>query len=144
MRIPYEKLNAQQQEAFNFQKISAVLADFGCLTIPLSNDWNGADFIVQTHDGVSFFKVQLKGRLTFDIKYFGKHLYICFRDGVGDRNAWYMYDHDELLGQLIAQGKIEKTKTWELNKPYHFPTLSTDLKKMLEPYRIPCESGTAS
>lgn len=80
IKVPYEKLNAQKQEAFNFQKISSVLADFGCLTIPLSNDWNGADFIVQMHDGVTFHKVQLKGGLTFDIRYLGKHLYICLRD----------------------------------------------------------------
>ena len=136
-KVPYDELNSRQQAAFNFQKISSVLADFGCLTIPLSNDWNGADFIVQMHDGVTFHKVQLKGRLTFDIKYRGKQLYVCFRDGVGDHNAWYMYDHDELLDQLIEKGKIEKTKTWASEKPYHFPTLSADLKEMLKPYRIP-------
>jgi hypothetical protein len=143
-RIPYEQLNGHQQEAYNFQKVSAVLADFGILTVPLSNDWNGADFIAQMHDGVTFHKVQLKGRLTFDIKYCGKQLYVCFRDGKGDHCVWYMYDHDELLGQLVDKGKIENTKTWASEKPYHFPTLSKDLKKMLEPYRIPRESRTAS
>jgi hypothetical protein len=54
-----------------------------------------------------------------------------------------MYDHDELLGQLIAEGQIENTKTWELNKPYHFPVLSAHIKELLEPYRIPSIAGTA-
>jgi hypothetical protein len=144
MKISYEQqLNGQQKEAYNFQKVSAVLADFGFLTIPLSNDWNGADFIAQMHDGITFIKVQLKSRLTFDMKYRGKQLHICFRDGIGDHSAWYMYDHDELLGQLIAEGQIENTKTWELNKPYHFPVLSAHIKELLEPYRIPSIAGTA-
>jgi hypothetical protein len=48
--IKYEELNARQQEAFNLQKVSAVLADYGFVTIPLSSDWGGADFIAQ-HKG---------------------------------------------------------------------------------------------
>lgn len=142
-KIDYEKdLNGLQQEAYNFQKISAVLAEFGYITIPLSNDWNGADFLAQDREGKTFLKVQLKSRLTFDKKYFGKNLYICFRDGFGDHSTWYMYDHDELLGQLIAEGQIENTKTWELNKPYHFPVLSVHMKEFLEPYRIFSIAGT--
>ena len=140
--ISYEKqLNSQQKEAYNFQKVSAVLADFGFLTIPLSNDWNGADFIAQMYDGITFIPVQLKSRLTFDLKYYGKRLYICFRDGNSDHASWYMYDHDELLDKVMAEGQIEGTKTWELKKPYHFPVLSAHMKDLLEPYRIPFATG---
>ena len=32
-KIPYGELNSQQQEAYNFQKVSSVLADFGYFTI---------------------------------------------------------------------------------------------------------------
>jgi hypothetical protein len=60
--IDYQRLNSRQKEAYNFQKISAVLADFGYCTIRLSDDWGGADFIAQHIDG-SVLKVQLKGRL---------------------------------------------------------------------------------
>ncbi len=142
-KIDYEKdLNGLQQEAYNFQKVSAVLADFGYITIPLSNDWNGADFLAQDREGKTFLKVQLKSRLTFDKKYFGKNLYVCFRDSIGDHSDWYMYDHDELLGQLIAEGQIGNTKTWELNKPYHFPVLSAHMKELLEQYRISSIAGT--
>lgn len=139
-KIPYEDLNGKQQESYNFQKLSAILADFGYITIPLNNDWNGADFIAQMHDGITFIKVQLKSRLTFDKKYLSKNLYICFRDE--ETKDWYMYDHDELLNELLANGQIEGTKTWELSKPYHFPVLSVHMKKLLEPYRIPLAPGT--
>ena len=134
-KVRYEELNGKQQEAYNFQKVSAVLADFGYITIPLSNDWSGADFIAQMHDGITFIKVQLKSRLTFDGKYCGKQLYLCFRDG--DHGPWYMYDHDELLEQVDVSGKIRKSETWKSKKPYHFPTLSEPLKKLLKPYLIP-------
>jgi hypothetical protein len=136
-RIDYQRLNSRQQEAYNLQKVSAVLADFGFVTIPLSNDWNGADFIAQCRDGITFLKVQLKSRLTFDKKYCGKHLYIYFRDGIHDHDPWYMYDHDELLKDVDADGNIKESETWKAGKPYHFPILSTHLKEQLDQYRIP-------
>jgi hypothetical protein len=133
--IRYKELNGKQQEAYNFQKVSAVLADFGYITIPLSNDWSGADFIAQDRDGITFIKVQLKSRLTFDIKYCGKRLYLCYRDG--DHGPWYMYEHDELLEKINAESKITETETWKAQKPYHYPSLSKNIKELLEPYRIP-------
>jgi hypothetical protein len=137
-KIDYEKdLNGRQQEAYNFQKVSAVLADYGFVAIPLSNDWNGADFILQCRDGMTYHNVQLKSRLTFDVKYCGKPLYICFRDGIHDHDQWYIYDHDELLNKVSPDGRIQKTKTWIDKKPYHYPTLSPDLKVLLKPYEIP-------
>ena len=140
-KIRYSELNGQQQEAYNFQKVSAILADFGYITIPLSNDWNGADFIAQAHDATTFIKVQLKSRLTFDKKYTGKQLYICFRDG--DHGPWYMYDHDELLKIIDAKSKIAETGTWKAEKPYHYSTLSKEVKELLRPYQVPDEAGAS-
>ncbi len=75
--VPYEKLNARQQENYNFQKISAVPADFGFTTIRLSDDWNGADFLALHLSGETL-KIQLKGRLSFHRKYCDKGIWICF------------------------------------------------------------------
>lgn len=47
-------------EAYNFQKVSGVLADFSFATIRLTDDWQGADFIAQHIDGQQFPK--LKGQ----------------------------------------------------------------------------------
>ena len=57
-RIDYALLNARQKENFNFQKLSAVLADFGFVTMRLTDDWGGADFIAQHTDGETFLRVQ--------------------------------------------------------------------------------------
>ena len=43
-RINYNNLNAKQKEIFNFQKVAAILADYGFNCIKLSDDWQGADF----------------------------------------------------------------------------------------------------
>ena len=79
-KIEYSELNSRAKEMYNFQKVSAKLADYGFTTMWLNNDWQGADFIAVHVDGITDIKVQLKGRLSFDKKYIGKNIYICFRD----------------------------------------------------------------
>ena len=68
-KIRYSDLNPKAQEMYNFQKIAAVLADYGFTCMWLNNDWNGADFIAVHVDGVTDIKVQLKGGLSFANKY---------------------------------------------------------------------------
>lgn len=132
-QIEYQKLNSRQKETYNFQKLSAVLAECGYLTIRLSDDWNGADFIAQHFKTKAFLKVQLKSRLTFDKKYQDEDLYICFRDG--EHGPWYMYNHADLLKKVLLQ--IERTKTVLAGKPYHYPVLSEGMKELLKPYLLP-------
>ena len=93
VRVSYEELNSREKENYDFQKVSALLADYGFLTHRLSDDWQGADFIAQNIDGETFLRVQLKGRLTFDKKYLGKDLHIAFPYN----DSWYTYPYDELL-----------------------------------------------
>lgn len=128
-KIDYKKLNSKQKEIYNFQKVSGILADYGFTTIKLTDDWLGADFIAIKFDGEIYLKVQLKGRLTFDKKYIGKDLYICFYDEV-----WYLYKHDELLIQF--EDEIKETISWANNGLYHYPTISKINKLRLEQYII--------
>ena len=64
-KVSYTKLNARQKENYNFQKISAVLAEYGFVTFRLSDDWASTDFIGVHYSG-SVLRVQLKSRLTFE------------------------------------------------------------------------------
>lgn len=114
-RIAYEALNSRQQENFNFQKVSAVLADYGFLTLRLSADWQGADFIAHHVSGDYFLKVQLKGRLTVDTKYKNKEIWMCFNDQSG-RSVWYLFPHDAFLRWALVNTNIGNTKGWE-NSP---------------------------
>jgi len=130
-QIRYDDLNARQKEAFNFQKVSAVLADYGFITILLASDWGGADFIAQHKDGRTF-NIQLKGRLTFDKKYTERNLYVCFPD----RDEWFIYPHDDLLTLVLRDSKVADSDSWKLHGGYSFPSLSKRYRTLLEPYRI--------
>jgi hypothetical protein len=128
-KVVYSELNAKAQEMYNFQKVSAKLADYGFTTIWLNNDWQGADFIGVHANGVTDIKVQLKGRLSFSKMYIGKNIYMCFisEDGI------YLYPHDEVLNQLehrISDKKYIKTGSWST------PRLTKQNKQLLEPYLL--------
>jgi len=132
-RISYADLNARQRENYNFQKISAILADFGFATIRLSDDWQGADFIAQHIDGSTFLKVQLKGRCTIAKHYLGKDLMLAFPD----TNNWYMIPHDELVDLVLtARPDLAETTSWADRGFYSFPGLSLAMVDLLYPYRV--------
>lgn len=128
-KIEYSALNAKAQEMYNFQKVSAVLADYGFTTMWLNNDWQGADFLAVHADGVTFIKIQLKGRLSFSKKYIGKDIYVCFTH----KSDVYLYPHDLVLSQLehrIADRTYLATGSWSGG------TLTEENKELLKPYLL--------
>ena len=135
-RIQYQDLNAKEKEDYNFAKISSKLADYGYRTIRDFNDWGGADFycIGRGCDLGDALKVQQKGRLTFDKKYVGKKLYIAFEHK--PTNTLYVYPHDELLVEVLSKSNLENTTSWRDKGLYTWNTLSKDILKMLEPYKL--------
>ena len=132
VRVSYSELNSRQKENYNFQKLSAVLADYGFVTLRLSDDWQSADFITQHIDGETFLKVQLKGRLTFEQKYLGKEIQIAFQNN----GIWYLFPHDELLKKVLQETNVANTESWSVRGGYSFPSLSGKLKVLLDPYKI--------
>ena len=132
-RVSYIDLDPKQQENYNYMKVSAVLADYGFVTMRLSSDWKFADFIAQHIDGIKFLKVQLKGRFWLDKKYSGKGLHIAFP--VADN--WYIYPHDEILTEILATTNLGRTSFWQKNGYHHRGVLSQKLHKLLMPYRVP-------
>ena len=137
-RVEYVDMDSRQKEAYNYQKLSGLLADFGITTIRLSADWEGADFIAQNAKTLEFIAVQLKGRFSLAKKYRGKGLWIAFRDS----QTWYLYDHDAVWDSLESSGHgLFATKSWESDGGhYNYPTLSKELRLLLEPYRIDAAS----
>lgn len=131
-KISYQQLNSRQQENYNFQKVSACLADYGFNCLRLTDDWHGADFLACNIDGETFLKVQLKGRLTIDKKYAGKNIYIAFNDG----QTWYLCPHDEVVERLLAQGLIKGSRSWEDDGHYSWPSLSQAVATILQSYAL--------
>jgi hypothetical protein len=140
-RIEYLKLNARQKENYNYLKVSAVLAEYGFVTMRLTDDWQGADFIAQHIDGDMFLKVQLKSRLSFSKKYLGKDLYIAFFNDPD----WYLYPHDEVLKTVLKGSSVAGTNSWDERGGYSFSSLSKPLVRLLEPFKIgqPKSDGAA-
>lgn len=126
-KINYNDLNLKAKEIYNFQKVSAKLADYGFTTMWLNNDWKGADFIAIHIDGNTTLKVQLKARLYFDEKYANKDIYICFRED----NETYLYPHDELLNQIPIYKKAVDNKGFR-----HLNQIPIKYKKLLEIYKL--------
>ena len=142
--VDYRRLNTRQQENYNFQKISAVLADYGFTTLRLSDDWKGADFISNHVDGNLFLKVQLKGVLTVDSKYHGKDIWICFRR----EEVWYLYPHDEFLQWALLNTNIKNTRGWTIRPDgtleqgkYTWPSPSKKIKEWLEDFALTGQSS---
>lgn len=131
--IDYSSLNNKQKENFNFQKASAVLADYGFSTIRLTADWQGADFIAQHSDGVTFLRVQLKGRLYFSKHYMQKDLWMCFPEG----NDIYLFPHDEVLQIILSGNKVMRgTESWDEKGAYSRHPLPKWIKPSLQKYKL--------
>jgi hypothetical protein len=134
-KVNYSELNAKQQESFNFQKVSAVLADFGYFTMKLSDDWEGADFIAIHHKDMSILKIQLKGRITFSKKYMNKDIFICFEDKT--TSTWYLFPHDKLCEKFSLSKNFQNTVSWAGKKGvYSFSKPSKNDFAELENYKI--------
>ncbi|HLD23542.1 MAG TPA: hypothetical protein VJA83_06325 [Sulfuricurvum sp.] len=128
-KINYNDLNSKAKEMYNFQKVSSKLADYGFTTMWLNNDWQGADFIAIHIDGVTDIKVQLKARLSFNKKYVGKNIYICFIED----SEIYLYPHDLILEQI--ENKISD-KTYLEKGSWSSPKLTRENKDLLIPYKL--------
>jgi len=128
-KINYDDLNAKAKEMYNYQKVSAKLADYGFTTMWLNNDWQGADFIAVHVDGVTDMKVQLKGRLSFSRKYIGKNIYMCFISN-GDI---YLYPHDSILNEI--EHRISD-KIWLEKGTWNSSKLTNENKQLLKPYLL--------
>lgn len=131
-KVDYRKLKARQKENYNYCRLSGLLAEYGYVTLRLTDDWGGADFIAQHIDGTPALKVQLKGRVTFRKEYCHKDLYIAFRRG----DSWFLYPHDRLLEQVLAVSNVGQTKSWRQLEGYSFAGPSRKVMEMLAPYEI--------
>jgi hypothetical protein len=125
-RVDYTKLNSKQKENYNYHIIAGKLAEYGYDCMRLNNDWQGADFIAVHNDGESFYKVQLKARLTFSKKYLKQDIWIAFIDSKTGNAC--VYDHDKLLS--LQPEAMMQTESWAIKGNWSNGTIG----KRNEPY----------
>src|SRR5690606_29747643 len=100
---------------YNFQKVAAILADYGFTCMWLNNDWQGADVTGVHADGVTDSKVQLEGRLDFAKQDVSEEIYGCSIDG-SDADV---YAHDKLVAIVepkIADKGWQEKGTWSTSR----------------------------
>ncbi|MGD0938630.1 MAG: hypothetical protein ABR905_02880 [Terracidiphilus sp.] len=122
-KVPYGDLTAKQKELFNFQKIAAILADFGYNCIKLADDWQGADFLAYHINGTTTLKVQLKSRVTIDQKYSGKHIWIAFPH----KGDWYLIEHDRLVEKVRVHTRWLGSSSWKDRDGYSSTCINQEL-----------------
>ena len=127
-QVNYNELNGKQQEAYNFHKSTAVLADYGFYCVKVIDDLKNADLIACRHDG-TLLKVQLKGRLTIQRDYLGKNLWMLFP--VNKR--WHLIPHDLLVRIVSHHTPCLKNNAWN-KKPFecHWKTPPERLRNAIK------------
>jgi len=108
-KVPYDSLNARQKELFNFQKVAATLADYGFNCVKLADDWQGADFLAYHVKDTKTLKVQLKSRLTIQLKYCEKDIWIAFPH----KGFWYLIEHDRLVDKVREHTDWLDSLSWK-------------------------------
>ena len=131
-KVNYRELNGRQQERFNFQKLSAVLADYGFNCIWLSADWKDADFLADNPFTGETLRVQLKTALTVNKKYVGKNLWMGFPIG----QDWYLIRHRDLVKIIDAHTPALGNKSWAGDKDCFWTNPKAALVEAVEPYRF--------
>lgn len=131
-RIDYSQLNSRQQEAFNFQKVAGLLADYGFNCIKLADDWQGADFLAYHKDGNKTLKVQLKSRLTIARKYRGKEIYVAFPVG----GSWYVLEHDALVVLVGEKTKWLESESWQAQGVYSSGSPGANVVEALAEWKL--------
>lgn len=139
-QIDYTTLNARQKENYNFQKVSAILADYGFSTVRLTDDWQGADFVAQNMKGNEFLKIQLKTRIIIAKKYENKGLWICFKVRHDkEHEDWYLVNHDALMNLALTKYKpdsergVKNSRSWNNEKKgtYSWPKPGKELWSLI-------------
>ena len=136
--IKYSDLNSKQKEIYNFQKVAALLADYGFNCIKLADDWQGADFLAYHMDGISTLRVQLKSRLSIAKKYEGKQLHMAFPV----KGTWYLISHDELVKLVSKHCDWLKTASWIDKGAYTSVAPSKALMLALKSFRLEASTST--
>jgi|TARA_B110000879_G_C11042706_1_gene459499 hypothetical protein len=133
-KIRYADLKGKgkQQEIYNFQKVSAVLADYGFCTIKLNDDWKGADFLADHFSKSITLRVQLKSRFSIAKKYSNKQIYMCFP--IFDR--WCLVPHDYLITLVDETSPYLSSKPWREKGEYHSEKGNQKLRTLLEPHML--------
>lgn len=130
--VLYQNLTPKQKEAFNFAKLSAVMADYGFQCYPLWDDDSGVDFHALHGPSGRVLPVQQKSALSVHRKYEGKGLWTMFHV----EQVWYLIEHDRLRDILAELTNALNTATAQRERRAFMHHPPKRVLAALEPYRM--------
>ena len=138
-RICLSALDNKQREAYHYQKVSAMLADYGLTCTWLIADWRGADFVAIGVDG-TVLKIQLKsGGYEINKKFCAfKDLWMLFPNG----EDWYLIKHKDLVEKAGKTTDHLEADSWTKKGKYSISSanpkrpIPSQLKEALKGYKI--------
>ena len=138
-RICFSALDNKQREAYHYQKVSAILADYGLTCNWLIADWRGADFVAVGVDGIAL-PIQLKsGGYEINKKFCAyKDLWMLFPNG----EDWYLIKHNDLVEIAGTTTNHLQSKSWTETGKYSISSanpkrrIPSQLAESLHPYKI--------
>ena len=108
-KLNFNEMSPTFREHRNFLKLSSVLVDYGYMCSWLPVDDQGADFIAVHCKTNHVLKIQLKGRISVERKYFGKDIYMAFpKDDRKPLEDWMIVPHDKLVELFISPASWNK------------------------------------
>ena len=134
-KVDYKTLNSKQKEIYNFQKVAALLADYGFNCIKLADDWQGADFLAYKSNETETLRVQLKSRITIDKKYLGKNIWVAFPF----KQFWYLIEHDSLVAKVGKSNNWLNTNSWINGNAYSSDRINAALLTSLTEHQLQTE-----
>lgn len=131
-KVRFADLSDRLKRNFNYQKVSAVLADYGFATFWISED--GADFLAIHKDGGvrSVRKVLIKEWITIADECRGKDIWIAAPHARG----WFIYPHDAMLELIEAVEPFKCAASWQTDKLHSWQSPSNALLDTLAPYFV--------
>ena len=120
-RICFSTLDKKQREVYYYQKVSAILADYGFACTWLLADWRSADFLAVHQKNGTVLKIQLKsGGYEINEKYCKyKDLWMLFlqrRKRGEPEEDWYLIKHHDLVEKARQTTNQLNTKAWKKGK----------------------------
>lgn len=131
-KLKYDDLSGKAKETWNFQKVSALLVEYGFATNWLNVDFESADFVAVHFNGNDIIKVQLKSRVTISKKYVGKDIYVCFPLA----NSFCLIQHEELIELVGKNTNWLNSSSWVNDGAYSSANPNKELKETLNSFLL--------
>jgi hypothetical protein len=131
-RIDLGQLSVSEIRKYNYNKVTAALADYGFATELAPEGQVLWDFVATQLSSGKQIKVLIRPQMTLEKKFLGKDIYICFLEG----SNWYIYPHDQHYEHVRITSNLMDTTSWKKEGTFTVSKLSAQNKLAIARFKI--------